>query len=455
MINKSKRVLAWVMTLMMAVVFIPCFSFAGEGDVYSSDCSYNKKAKQFEGFAGTDDVKAVGKDTFEFTFKANKTTDAAFTVDSITEIKEVSCSGIKLAQIGVGTCPEIDDESGLNVGTHYTYYGNAFGFKKDQVYTFTVKLAEGLDINEERSKYYDFVYFWIEMKTPDITYDETASFWEYDPDMVYDGNKIDWDDIYNCCDVNISTEFDELHLGTCDMDWGPDGDWDEPEVTITPFNATKSFSVFKIAKKGSKKNGYYYCRGAKVSPDCIQIQATDVGAFKARVTGICKPGDYYLIYDADGPDEHVLWVSVPKHTHKIKAVDDRATIGAPGKGMYYECSNCGYAFTSKKATALAEPVERAGIDPASIIFKDGYVDKGEYIFLYTGKALKPAVVVKDTNGKELQEGVDFTVKYSNSKNATKFKADDTPKKYATAKITFKGNYKGTTTLKFLIIKGLL
>ena len=30
MINKSKRVLAWVMTLMMAVVFIPCMSFAAD-----------------------------------------------------------------------------------------------------------------------------------------------------------------------------------------------------------------------------------------------------------------------------------------------------------------------------------------------------------------------------------------------------------------------------------------
>lgn len=60
---------------------------------------------------------------------------------------------------------------------------------------------------------------------------------------------------------------------------------------------------------------------------------------------------------------------------------------------------------------------------------------------YTGKAVKPLPTVK--NGyTSLQEGVDFTIKYSGNTNATTIGRDGKPSTYLT--ITGKGNYVGTT-----------
>ena len=61
---------------------------------------------------------------------------------------------------------------------------------------------------------------------------------------------------------------------------------------------------------------------------------------------------------------------------------------------------------------------------------------------YTGKALTPAVTVK-LDGKTLEKDKDYTVKYSNNKNAGKA---------AKATITGKGDYTGTVTKTFTIKK---
>lgn len=59
---------------------------------------------------------------------------------------------------------------------------------------------------------------------------------------------------------------------------------------------------------------------------------------------------------------------------------------------------------------------------------------------YTGKALKPAVIIRDGK-KKLVNGIDYTVTYKNNKNIGT----------ATVTITGKGEYKGTKTLKFKIV----
>lgn len=59
---------------------------------------------------------------------------------------------------------------------------------------------------------------------------------------------------------------------------------------------------------------------------------------------------------------------------------------------------------------------------------------------YTGKAIKPAVTIKDGD-KKLVKGTDYTVTYKNNTKPGK----------ATATITGKGNYTGTKTLTFKIV----
>ena len=60
-------------------------------------------------------------------------------------------------------------------------------------------------------------------------------------------------------------------------------------------------------------------------------------------------------------------------------------------------------------------------------------------YVYNGKAKKPSVTVKDSNGKAVSKS-NYSVSYSNNIEVGK----------ASAKITFKGNYRGSKTLSFKI-----
>ena len=64
-------------------------------------------------------------------------------------------------------------------------------------------------------------------------------------------------------------------------------------------------------------------------------------------------------------------------------------------------------------------------------------------FIYTGKAIKPAIIVTN-NGEELTEGVDYTVKYANNTKATTTKP-------ATITVTGKGNLAGKQATTFQIL----
>jgi hypothetical protein len=60
---------------------------------------------------------------------------------------------------------------------------------------------------------------------------------------------------------------------------------------------------------------------------------------------------------------------------------------------------------------------------------------------YTGKAIKPAPVVK-YNGKKLKPGTDYRLKYSHNKALGS----------ATVVITGRGNFTGTRDVSFIIVK---
>lgn len=64
------------------------------------------------------------------------------------------------------------------------------------------------------------------------------------------------------------------------------------------------------------------------------------------------------------------------------------------------------------------------------------------VYIYDGKVKKPGVTVKNSLGKTLKKGTDYTVKYaSGRKNVGRY----------AVKITFKGNYKGCKILYFKIL----
>ncbi|MCR5502074.1 MAG: InlB B-repeat-containing protein [Lachnospiraceae bacterium] len=72
-----------------------------------------------------------------------------------------------------------------------------------------------------------------------------------------------------------------------------------------------------------------------------------------------------------------------------------------------------------------------------------YQNRFEHV--YTGRAIRPLVIVTDVNGKALKEDVDYTLKYGNNKNV------DKKGKPATITVKGKGNYKKTRKLTFYIL----
>ncbi|MBR1771626.1 MAG: hypothetical protein IJ747_06315, partial [Lachnospiraceae bacterium] len=95
-----------------------------------------------------------------------------------------------------------------------------------------------------------------------------------------------------------------------------------------------------------------------------------------------------------------------------------------------------------KAAELNGSGEQPGPGPVNDEGLKVRLADGETEFVYTGKAIAPAIIVTN-NGEELTVGVDYTVKYANNTNASTAKP-------ATITVTGKGNLAGTSTATFTI-----
>jgi len=146
-------------------------------------------------------------------------------------------------------------------------------------------------------------------------------------------------------------------------------------------------------------------------------------------TADCEPGRYKIVVSMkyysfmewrDKPTTTTSWVTLKEHTHEAN-VSTTATTKRAGT-VTYTCSSCGNKYT--EAVAKISKISLAGKS-----------------FAYNGKAQKPAVTVKDTEGNLLTEGTDYTVKYASGR-----------KKVGTYSVTvkFKGKYSGEKKLSFAI-----
>lgn len=108
--------------------------------------------------------------------------------------------------------------------------------------------------------------------------------------------------------------------------------------------------------------------------------------------------------------------------HKYKTTLTKATINKNGKSVT-KCTVCGK--TSK----------------STVIKKVSYIKLSNSSYIYDAKEKYPSVTVKDSNGKSLTLGKDYSVSYAKGrKNPGIYKV----------KITLTGNYSGTKTLSFSI-----
>ncbi len=99
-------------------------------------------------------------------------------------------------------------------------------------------------------------------------------------------------------------------------------------------------------------------------------------------------------------------------------------------------------FLIGNVTAYAKTTAETTIS-AKATYKVSSVKLSSTSYVYDGKQKTPSVTAKNSNGKTLKKGTDYTVKYSSStrKNAGTYKVT----------VKFKGKYSGSKTLSFKII----
>ena len=132
--------------------------------------------------------------------------------------------------------------------------------------------------------------------------------------------------------------------------------------------------------------------------------------------------------DAGVPDYNVLWdlsALCAHHYTKISESLTRATASKDGKRVYtYRCAVCGKQYTKTVA-----------------YYKASNIKLSKTAYTYNGKVQRPGVTVKNSKGKALKNGTDYTVTYPKGmKNVGKY----------TVKVTLKGNYSGTKSLTYNI-----
>ncbi|MGN1194251.1 MAG: choice-of-anchor J domain-containing protein, partial [Acutalibacteraceae bacterium] len=167
-----------------------------------------------------------------------------------------------------------------------------------------------------------------------------------------------------------------------------------------------------------------------------------------------------------------LWSKTSHSLVTEKAV--AATCTTDGHTAYRKCQKCGklFAETSSntvtkqdilipatghktKTTVTAATTSKNGsivktctvckkkISSQSIAYAKTFT-LSKTVYSCTGKTVTPSVTVKDSKGKTLKKGTDYTVTYPKSRK--------NPGTYS-VKVTLKGNYKGSKTLKFKIKPG--
>ncbi|MCI6770403.1 MAG: fibronectin type III domain-containing protein [Oscillospiraceae bacterium] len=159
-------------------------------------------------------------------------------------------------------------------------------------------------------------------------------------------------------------------------------------------------------------------------------------------------------------------VPVKEHTYN-KTLGIEATCTEDGY-VFQICADCGHIDLAEKTDALGHAFSTkwtidtpattdlngqkshhctrcAQVSDVTVIPRIKSVALSTVYYTYNGKVQTPSVIAKDTAGKALINGTDYTVKYSSGRKEVG--------KY-TVTVTFKGVYAGSRALKFAICPGV-
>ena len=204
------------------------------------------------------------------------------------------------------------------------------------------------------------------------------------------------------CTVTVSHAWNEKYTVDCDATCSEEG---AESIHCSVCNAIDATTVRSIPKK---EHNY--------------------GAWSITEEATCTQEGSKEKVCADCEDKVTETIPATGHTwNEDYTVDKQATYTEEGSESIH-CSVCGEIKegTSKLIAKLPKPM--------SMVEVSGIVD-----IIYTGNVIKQDIVIKDGEAKLIQD-TDYTVSYSNNKNAGN----------ATVTITGIGDYTGTKNLTFII-----
>ena len=142
---------------------------------------------------------------------------------------------------------------------------------------------------------------------------------------------------------------------------------------------------------------------------------------KKEVPATCTAKGY-TVYVCSVCQDEVHRDETPALGHQNKSQLTKATTTKDGQS-YKKCTVCG-VVTGK-----------------TVIAKASNIKLNKTAYTYNGKVQRPGVTVKDSKGKALKNGTDYTVSYPKGmKNVGKY----------TVKVTLKGNYSGSKSMTYNI-----
>ncbi|OKZ47011.1 MAG: hypothetical protein BHV89_21095 [Clostridiales bacterium 41_21_two_genomes] len=210
-----------------------------------------------------------------------------------------------------------------------------------------------------------------------------------------------------------------------------DGSAKKPGVTVTDANGAKiASSNYSVAYSNNVKKG----------------TATATVTFKGNYSGTVKKT--FIIYPAKVSN---VKLSSTSYTYNGKTKTPSVTV-KDNKGRklkngtdYTVKYSSGRKNVGKYAVKVTFKGNYSGtvkktfkINPAKV----SNVKLSSTSYTYNGKTKTPSVTVKDSKGRKLKKGTDYTVKYSSGrKNVGRY----------AVKVTFKGNYTGSKTVYYYIV----
>lgn len=205
---------------------------------------------------------------------------------------------------------------------------------------------------------------------------------------------------------------------------------------------------FIVKPKVIAKKGHNFVTVKKKPVSCFEdgytekIYCRDCG-YVARESKIIKsPNGHKIVYDkAVAPTCTKIGKTQGSHCPVCGTVFQRQqTIKAKG---HVNKNFVTKATTSKDGKITSKCTVCGKVTKTTTLYKVNSFKLSSSTVNYTGKAVKPSVVVKNSNGISLKNSTDYTVTYKNNTNIGT----------ATAVITLKGKYSGTKALSFKIVLG--